>query len=212
MSNNSRGGLVGGVILIGLGVIFLFAQFVRIDIWHFLWPLFVIGFGLLFFVGMLAGGKSASGLAMPGSIITMVGLILLAQNTFDRWETWAYAWSLIIVAVGIGLFIMGMLSGEERTRRSGVRVAGIGVVLFLVFGSFFELSFGLLGFDRTSGIFWPLILIAAGLYLLVSRTLFARRDVPASPQPSVPAPLPPHDVETPPIAPAGGPGSSGGAA
>ena len=33
----------------------------------------------MFFIGMRAGGKSAGPLAIPGSVVTSVGLILLTQ-------------------------------------------------------------------------------------------------------------------------------------
>ncbi len=177
MQNNSRAGIAGGAILIGLGALFLLAQFVRFDVWHFAWPFAVIGIGGLFFVGMLAGGRSAAGLAVPGSIISAVGLILLYQNTFGYWESWTYAWTLIVIAVGVGIFIMGVWNGQESTRRSGLSVAGVGAILLLVFGSFFELGFGLLGWPRVRHIFGPLLLIALGLYLL-ARSLFSRRPSP----------------------------------
>jgi hypothetical protein len=170
MTSRSWGSLAAGVFLIGLGVLFLLGQFVRINLWEWLWPFWIIGFGALFFVGMLAGGKSAAGLAIPGSIISMVGLILLYQNWFGHWESWAYAWALIPVAVGIGLFIMGLWNGRESTRRAGINVAGVGIVLFLVFGAFFELGAVMLGMRRAGGVLWPLILIGAGLYLLITRS------------------------------------------
>ena len=185
MTNKSWGSLAAGVFLIGLGVLFLLGQFIRINLWGLLWPFWIIGFGALFFAGMLAGGKSAAGLAIPGSIISMVGLILLYQNWSGYWESWSYAWALIIVAVGIGLFIMGAWNGQERTRRAGVDVAGVGIVLFLVFGAFFELGAAMLGMRRAGGVLWPLILISAGLYLLIKHSgLLPDRHSATNPEPS----------------------------
>ena len=99
------GGLVGGSILIGLGVLFLLAQFFNFMAWQFLWPFIVIGAGGLFFVGMLAGGKSAAGLAIPGAIISVVGLMLLYQNLTGHWASWSYGWTIILVAVGLGILM-----------------------------------------------------------------------------------------------------------
>ncbi len=85
------GTLIGGVMLIGLGTLALFGQLFRgFHFWSYFWPLIVIGAGAMFFVGMLAGGKSVSGLAVPGSIITVNGLMLLFQNFTGHWTSWSY--------------------------------------------------------------------------------------------------------------------------
>jgi hypothetical protein len=70
--------IVAGSILILFGLLALFGQLFRgWDIWGSFWPFLIIGFGALFFVAMLLSGKSAAWLAIPGSIITVAGLILL---------------------------------------------------------------------------------------------------------------------------------------
>jgi hypothetical protein len=82
--SNPAGRTVIGVILVALGVLFLLAQWFGLNLWSAGWPIAIVGLGLLFFVAMSLGGKSAGSLAIPGSIVTMVGLILLFQNTFGR--------------------------------------------------------------------------------------------------------------------------------
>jgi hypothetical protein len=168
--NSSRNSLIVAIFLIAIGVLFLAGQIFNFNIWSFAWPLIIIVVGLTFFAGMIAGGKSAGGLAIPGSIVTMIGLILLYQNTFHHWATWSYAWTLIIVAVGIGLIIFGYWSSQESVRQSGMRVIGVGFVLFVVFGSFFELGAMIVGLRSPSGLLWPILLILAGIYLILSRT------------------------------------------
>jgi hypothetical protein len=171
--NSSRsaraGSLVTGVILIGLGVLFLLGQLFNFNAWRFLWPFTVIAFGALFFVGMVVGGRTAGALAIPGSIISMIGLTLLYQNLTRHWESWAYGWTLIVIAVGVGIFIMGLWSGEERHRQSGLRVAAVGFVLFVIFGSFFELGAALFGARGAGQLVFPLLLIGVGVYLLIAR-------------------------------------------
>ena len=70
MSNKRiSGSLVGGIILIVLGLLSLFGQIFRgFPFLSYLWPFIIIGFGGLFFVGMLAGGRSMAGLAIPGEV------------------------------------------------------------------------------------------------------------------------------------------------
>ncbi len=63
----NAGGLVGGVLLIGLGLIFLFGQYIGFQAFEYLWPFFIIAMGVAFFIGMIAGGKSLAALAVPGA-------------------------------------------------------------------------------------------------------------------------------------------------
>jgi hypothetical protein len=114
---------------------------------------------------MLSGGRSASGLAIPGSIITTIGVILLLQNSFGWWESWAFAWTFIIISVGAGIFLTGLRNQNEKTQRAGLIVGGIGFVLLLPFGTFFGLGFSFFGFGFAGRVIWPLMLIGAGAFL-----------------------------------------------
>jgi hypothetical protein len=167
-SNN--GGLVGGGILIGLGLLFLLGQFVTWAAWTNLWPLMIIGVGAVFFVGMVAGGKSAAPLAIPGAIIGTIGLLLLFQNITGHWETWSYGWTMIITAVGLGIFIAGVWSDTAQQRRAGLRVAGIGFILFVLFGAFFEIVLTGWGGSRLQQTVFPALLILLGLFLIFRRS------------------------------------------
>lgn len=159
--------LVVGILLIGGGAITLVAKLLGVQLGAILWPFFIIGPGLLFFVGMVAGGKKMGGLAIPGSIITMTGLILLYQSLFDHFESWAYMWALIMpTAAGIGMVIHGQWEGLPALTAKGWRVIRLGLAIFLVMGFFFEVIIGL-----SSGplmkILWPLLLIVLGGLLLL---------------------------------------------
>ncbi len=196
VKKRSRANLMVGLGLIGLGAIFLVGQF--IDIGDFIWPFIIIAIGGLFFAGMLTGGKTASGLAIPGSILTTVGLILLFQNIFGYWEAWTYAWTLILASVGIGIFIHGVWSGQEEARRGGLGLAKAGLILFLILGALFELGASLLGFRRAGGLLWPLALIGLGLYLLLGQArLFFGRGPAVDPARSPGLTEPREDLDTP---------------
>jgi hypothetical protein len=165
--SNGRGNLIVGIVLVGLGALFLMGQYFDLNLWHFLWPFFIIVPGLMFFVGMLLGGKAAGPLAIPGSIVTMVGLLLLYQVIFNHFESWAYAWALIFpTSVGIGLMINGGWSDDERLIHNGLRWAGIGIAIFVVLGVFFELILNISG-SYVGRIVWPMALIGFGAYLLM---------------------------------------------
>ncbi len=170
-NRSNVGALVGGAIMIAFGLLALAGQIFRTVDWGFLWPFTVIGFGALFFVAMFAGGKGGAAFAIPGSIIGGIGLILLFQNITHHWESMSYFWTLIIMFVGTGIYLMGWYGGDENQKRSGLRVMRIGFILFVIFGAFFEMIF-----SSFSNIVFPLLLIALGAYLVLSRSgLFGGR-------------------------------------
>lgn len=171
----NAGTLIGGAFLIALGLLALFSElFGRLNFWGTFWPFIIIGIGAMFFAGMVAGGKSAAPLAIPGSIVGMIGLMLFVQNVTGRFESWAYGWTVIVFSVGLGIFIMGLWSGDAEQRRSGKGVMSVGAILFIIFGAFFEgLIFRSVGF---SDYIFPVALILLGLYLVIKRSgLFSSR-------------------------------------
>lgn len=180
MEENRMRGLaiaVLGLGLIGLGILFLLGQVFHLDIWGFLWPFFIIVPGLLFFVGMFALGKNGAALAVPGSVVTMVGMILFYQNVTGHWASWAYAWLLIFpTAVGLGIAIAGLWSEEPKTVHSGARMAGIGLLIFMLSAIFFEVLVNISGFRSGlfGQIFFPLLVVGAGIVVL-ALALSARR-------------------------------------
>jgi hypothetical protein len=174
MRIGSSWSLWAGVALIVLGLFFFLGQFLEVNLLRYLWPLFIIAAGAAFFVGMASGGQSAGPLAVPGSVITTVGLILFVQNAFGIWASWAYAWGLVIAGAGLGLILFGRHSSLPDLIRAGRVVIIIGLALFFVFGTFFEIGAGLLGLRSPGGVLWAVMLILFGIYLLLSRTIWAR--------------------------------------
>jgi hypothetical protein len=164
-NRSNVGTLVAGTILIGFGLLGLFRNFLPRFDWGSIWPFAIIGFGALFFVVMVAGGKSAAAFAIPGSIISGIGLILLFQNVTGHWESMSYFWTLIVMFVGVGIYLMGWYAGDPNQKRSGVGVMKVGFVLFIIFGAFFEM----LIFSSFNNLIFPVLLILLGVYLILSR-------------------------------------------
>jgi hypothetical protein len=165
-SNRSNAGaLIGGAVLIAFGLLSLVGQVFSNLNWGFFWPFIVIGFGALFFVAMFAGGKQTAGFAIPGSIVGGIGLMLLFQNIANHWESMSYFWTLIIIFVGVGIYIMGLYGGDANHKKSGLGVMKVGLILFIIFGTFFEMIFS--GFSNT---LFPILLILLGGYLVLSRS------------------------------------------
>jgi hypothetical protein len=163
------GSLTVGLLLILLGVLFLVDDYLGIDLGQLGWPLFIIVPGVAIYLGaLLLPHAPAKGLSAAGSIITMVGLILFFQNSFGYYQSWAYAWALVApTSFGLGWMGLGLLRQNRELAQEGMRLAGVGVVLFLAFGAFFELVIGISGFRQSwAGNLWPALLIILGLFLL----------------------------------------------
>jgi len=170
IQRSNMGTFIAGAILIGFGALALLDQvFTDLRIWSFLWPFAVIGCGLLFFGGMLAGGKSMAGLAIPGAIITVSGLMLFFQNFTHLWSTWSYGWTVTIASIGLGIYIMGAYQEDEHRKRSGLKVMKIAAILFVVFGVLFEMVLSPNGLLHAPLAF-PILLIVLGIYLVISRS------------------------------------------
>ena len=189
---SNPGPLIAGTALIAVGALALAGQlFSGFSFWEVAWPFIIVAVGILFFVGMLSGGKSAAPLAIPGSIFTAIGLLLFLQNITGHWESWAYAWTVILMAVGLGIYLMGRYADNPGQRVSGMRLLRIGAVLFILFGGFFESIFNSFGISR---FIFPIALIVLGLYILMRRSRPAALP-PAPPAPEVLPPTPSLPVE-----------------
>jgi hypothetical protein len=135
-----------GTLLVVLGAVLLLRPAFPAGWWHYGWPVFVLLPGVALFLTMAVGGRAMAWLAVPASVVTMTGLILLVQNAYDLWQTWAYAWALIYpTAVGLGLWLEGAWRHQPRPEERGRTLAGLGAVLFLAGAAFFE---GVLNLSR----------------------------------------------------------------
>jgi hypothetical protein len=169
---------IGGLLLL-LGVAVLLSQAFHLELGRVGWPFFVIvpGLGLLG-LGLAAAGRSGEVLASVGGVVTMAGLVLLVQNATDRFDTWAYAWTLVVlVGAGIGRWLVGMVRGRGDLAASGGWLIAAGLVAFLAFAVFFEVVIGIGGGRSGAASRYALaaLLILAGLALLGRRLLAARR-------------------------------------
>ena len=191
----SPGAAVLGGILIVLGLIFFAGNQLNIDIGEATWPLYVIVPGVaLITLGLTQ--RHGSGLTIFGSIVTMVGLVLLYQNATDHWESWAYAWALVGPGgSGIGMLLYGTRSGDRKMARDGFWTILIAAGIFAVGLLFFEGILGISG-DRLPLPRWvlPVAVIGIGVLVLIRGLTFRDHRGPAwaaegddGPPPSMPA-------------------------
>jgi hypothetical protein len=151
MRNETRS-LIWGILLIIFGFLFLGHNlgWFYFD-WEYIWPLLLIIGGLLFWIGWLAK-RQEYGLLMPGTILLVYGL-MFQYSAMYGWYYMDDLWPGFLLGPGLGFFFMYLLG----TREKGLLIpAFILSLLALLFWS---------GRDAFR-YFWPLILIAAGIYLL----------------------------------------------
>jgi hypothetical protein len=175
---NNRGAVFTGILLILIGGVFLLINLAN---WLFgaigievdasgLWPLILVIAGVVFYLPFLLWWRERQswiGLLVPGTLLLANGLLLLYQSMTGHWETWAYAWTIEPIAVGLSLFLMYLLGKQDRGLliAAGI-VGGIGLVMLVIFGSFMG---GPL--IRIAG---PLLLIASGGIVLLASLLRPR--------------------------------------
>jgi hypothetical protein len=156
---------LGYALVIGGGLYFLLQLFG----WNFgatLWPFFIFVPGL----ALLAAASSdheRSGLFIPGSVLTTLGLIFFVQSATDHFESWAYAWTLLWAAVGAGMLLQGERGGNPELAGQGRRLLSLAGAGFAIGFVFFEgFVFGDLQDTWLFHTGVPLLLIVAGGYLL----------------------------------------------
>jgi hypothetical protein len=173
-----RGTIVLGLALVILGGLALLGRMFSIDLLGLGWPIFVLAPGIaLFAAGLAVGGRGGVGLAIPGGIVSMVGIVLSFQAATGLYATWAYAWALVAPGgVGVALVLYGLLTGQGDLVRNGMPVLLTGLGLFVAFGLFFEAVLHLSGDALPFGeeiLAGGLVILGAAILLM---GLLGRRD------------------------------------
>jgi hypothetical protein len=126
-----KGTFYVGVMVLLLGALFLVLNvgsgfFPGLEILRIgrLWPLLVIWVGLAFYLPIFIWWEKRSknyGLAMPGTIVLVNGLILLYCSLTWRWADWAFLWTLEPLSVALGLLALWLLGPKA----SGLLIAAL---------------------------------------------------------------------------------------
>ena len=166
-----RNPIIAGIVLITIGAIAWAITAAGMDPSQWLggsgWTLFIFIPGVVLFVGgLLAQDEPAVGLTIAGSIIMTIAAMLFAMDRTEHYEAWAYAWTLIPGAAGIGVLIHGSQAGDRRKVRAGGRLILISLVMFAVGAFFFETIFqtGTVPFGVDA--FWPVVLVVVGVFVI----------------------------------------------
>lgn len=172
---NRRGNFTFGVVLILVGIFFT-ATNLNPDLGNWIrqyadWPYFIVGGGVVMLIAAITSG--VYGLAVPSMVLVGVGNILAYQVRTGEWEIWIYAWTLVLVSIGVGVFIKNVLKGQfKKGFREGGNLVITGSVGFLILSTFFRSIFNQ---DQILGNYWPIILIIAGIWELLKPALSNRK-------------------------------------
>ena len=172
------GALALGVLLVVLGLSFLALEQFKFDLGRYGWPVYVIAPGVvLLFIGLAIPHEGGLGAAIPGGIITTVGLVLAYQDSSGAYASWAYAWALVAPSsVGLTLTLYGLLHRRMDLLDAGLRTAAVGLGLFVGFGLFFENLIGLDEGRSNTALRNALPMLAVGLgVIIVIRSLLPKR-------------------------------------
>jgi hypothetical protein len=130
----------------------------QFSLWQ-MWPLIVIGAGLLFVLPPLfvRGRRGLGGLFIPGIPILTTGSILLFCSVTTWWGAWEYLWPLEVLGVALAFFLAALY----------IRAIGLVVPAIIVGANGLLLQFCVLsGLWSYWAILWTLEPLAVGLALL----------------------------------------------
>ncbi len=164
-ATNSRSLTRPAALLVIGGAILLIASLSGMPLLEIFAPLlFIGGFGALLLLPSYratADNPTQFGfLAVPGAFFLTVGVILSALIAFNRPEALAYVWTFLPISAMAGIMYWKRFEAEHTVHAFGQKFIRLFFYLFLGLGLFFELLI-----FESLGPWWPLLLIAAGLYL-----------------------------------------------
>jgi len=141
MKSENRAGLVIGLLLIGLGGLFLASNLLTgFDIilsWPIIFFILAAGFAIWPFIFPQAK-QGLAGLLIPAAILATLGSIFMYNTLTTDWGAWAYLWILLPGGVGLGLVVAGWVGEWGRTTVNvGLWMLGISLVVFAFFSTLF---------------------------------------------------------------------------
>ncbi|WP_216828832.1 LiaF transmembrane domain-containing protein [Alkalihalobacterium elongatum] len=153
-------GIFPGILFIGVGVYFLLQQFDLPFVKQLLtWPSILLIIGLAFLFQSYLGHDS--GAVFPGALLVGLGIHFHSIVIFANWPT---HWAMFTLIVGLSFLILYL-----RTKRDGL----VPAIILLIISGFGFFSSDLMHWfvsilDIFEG-FWPILLIALGVYLIFRR-------------------------------------------
>jgi hypothetical protein len=152
-----------GLIVVGLALLAI--NLLHIRFMGFLWPMFIIGPGLLMLwpahQSTAERRHALSFLAVPGGMTLALGGLIFVMSLVDHFAAMAYAWPLILAGGAAGYIYHCRFESNGRTAHAHRFIRAM-VIAFMGLAAFFEIVL----FQGLGG-WWPLLVVALGVYLLL---------------------------------------------
>lgn len=165
---------VVGTLLVVAGIGWFVARELRFDPFAAIadrgWPLFVIIPGVILLTSsLIPKPPHGVGLAIAGTIVTTVGIVLFYQQSTGNWESWAYAWALVGPgAAGVGMTLYGLVFRQRDLLLAGARLVAISAAIFIVGFWYFETIFATGNAPIDLGTWWPIAIVVVGIAALIA--------------------------------------------
>jgi Predicted membrane protein (DUF2154). len=109
MSFRRSGSVLAGLVVLGIGTIFLLKQFnVYFPDWLFTWPMILVVFGL--FAGAGSNFRDAGWILVSG-----VGVIFLMREIWPDVRLWSFTWPVVIIVIGLMMILSSRSKKSFRT-------------------------------------------------------------------------------------------------
>jgi hypothetical protein len=159
---NRREAAIGGTLLIAIGLLVLLAQNIKTEA---LGLLFLPALGGLFLIAGIIGRQA--GFIIPGGIVTGIGLGVIFTQTPQAALTETAQGGVFFIGFALGWFLIALLT-KLFTSETHWWALIPGAIMALIGGGLL-LGGAALNVLEFAGRWWPLILVALGLVIIVRR-------------------------------------------
>ena len=164
-----RNPIIIGIVLIGLGLLFIIGRFVDFGGIGRLWPLFMFIPVAALSATLIKDPKNHAGALIPITILTFLGVYFLWLNYTD-WSRVAQTWPNFIIAPGLGVLASWLITRERSQLASAV------VILILGTAMYARIIMSNLGMRVDRFVLLGILLILGGITVVVVSHRKNRRD------------------------------------
>ena len=157
-----------GIILIGIGLLFIVGRFLDFGGIGKLWPLFMFIPVIALIAALIKDPRKNAGTLIPITILTFLGIYFLWLN-YSSWDRVVYTWPNFILAPGLGIMASWLITRDKGQLISAVVILIVGL---LMYGRIIMARIGL-QIDRI--LMLGILLILGGIIVLVTRKRGSKR-------------------------------------
>lgn len=159
---NKNKNITVGLVLVALGIFLIVQKTIGLDIevWSFIWPLFLLIPGITMHINYFSNGRNSSSLVVAGILTTYGALFLfntLTNNIYSDELTFIY-----FLGIAIGFFESYIFGNKRNSDLSATLV-------FLIISVIIFLKYIFPDFNNLRDYILPGILIIFGFYVLIKR-------------------------------------------